>query len=48
MIYMDNGATSYPKPPEVIESLVEAMSKYSANSGRSGHYMAARTARKIT
>ena len=47
MIYMDNGATSYPKPPEVIEALTEAMVRFSANPGRAGHYMADRTAREI-
>lgn len=47
MIYMDNGATSYPKPPEVIEKMVDAMTRYCANPGRAGHYMAAKTAHEI-
>lgn len=47
MIYMDNGATSYPKPPEVTETLVDVMNNYCANPGRSGHFMAARTAHEI-
>ncbi len=47
MIYMDNGATSYPKPPEVIETMVDVTANYCANPGRSGHYMAARTAQEI-
>lgn len=47
MIYMDNGATSFPKPPEVVDTLVEVMSRYCANPGRSGHYMAAKTAQEI-
>ena len=34
MIYMDNGATSYPKPPEVIEAMMDAMTNYCANPGR--------------
>lgn len=47
MIYMDNGATSYPKPPEVIETLIDVMANYCANPGRAGHFMAARTAQEI-
>lgn len=47
MIYMDNGATSYPKPPEVVDALMDATVNYCANPGRSGHFMAARTAQEI-
>lgn len=47
MIYLDNGATSYPKPPEVAESLMDAMLNYCANPGRAGHFMASRTAQEI-
>ncbi|MDO4545154.1 MAG: aminotransferase class V-fold PLP-dependent enzyme [Bacillota bacterium] len=47
MIYLDNGATSFPKPPEVIETVMDVMSNYCANPGRSGHFQAARTAQEI-
>lgn len=47
MIYMDNGATSYPKPNEVIETMIDVMANYCANPGRAGHFMAARTAQEI-
>lgn len=47
MIYMDNGATSYPKPPEMMEAMIEAMRDYCANPGRAGHSMAARMAKEI-
>jgi cysteine desulfurase family protein len=47
MIYMDNGATSCPKPREVIDAVKEAMEKCCANPGRSGHDMAAHAAREI-
>lgn len=47
MIYMDNGATSYPKPQEVLETLIDVTANYCANPGRSGHFMAARTAQEI-
>lgn len=47
MIYLDNGATSYPKPPEMLEAVADAMRNYCANPGRSGHFMAAKTAQEI-
>lgn len=47
MIYLDNGATSYPKPPEVMDTLMDVMTNYCANPGRAGHFMAARTAQEI-
>src|SRR5690554_4153002 len=40
MIYMDNAATSWPKPSEVVRAVTECMEKYGANPGRSGHKMA--------
>lgn len=36
MIYLDNGATSFPKPPEVINAVHRAMVQC-ANPGRGGH-----------
>ena len=36
MIYLDNGATSFPKPPEVTEAIVTAVTDYCANPGRAG------------
>lgn len=47
MIYLDNGATSFPKPPEVTEAIADVMMNYCANPGRAGHFMAARTAQEI-
>ncbi len=40
MIYFDNAATSYPKPPEIFESMVKFMQELGGNPGRSGHRMA--------
>lgn len=39
MIYLDNGATTFPKPPSVYKAVNQAMTTYGANPGRSGHYM---------
>jgi cysteine desulfurase family protein len=47
MIYLDNAATSHPKPPSVYERVDQALRKYSANPGRSGHAMAVDAARII-
>ncbi len=47
MIYLDNAATSYPKPFEVIQAVNEAMSVYGANPGRSGHNMSVNTAMSV-
>lgn len=40
MIYFDNAATSYPKPPEVFEQMTKFMQEMGGNPGRSGHRMA--------
>ncbi|HLX62200.1 MAG TPA: aminotransferase class V-fold PLP-dependent enzyme [Planctomycetota bacterium] len=40
MIYFDNAATSWPKPPEVFEAMNLFMREMGGNPGRSGHRMA--------
>lgn len=47
MIYLDNSATSYPKPDCVIDSIKEIMLKYGANSGRGSYKMAIDTTEQI-
>lgn len=37
MIYLDQAASSFPKPPAVAEAMVKAVNEYGANPGRSGH-----------
>lgn len=44
MIYLDNAATTYPKPREVTEAITKAMLLYGANPGRSGHNMSVNSA----
>lgn len=39
MIYLDNAATSFPKPECVKTALVDFLENYGANAGRSGHTM---------
>ena len=43
MIYLDNAATTYPKPQSVIKAVDDALEK-SANPGRSGHNLSQSTA----
>lgn len=47
MIYLDNGATSYPKPEGMLRAMVECMRDYCGNPGRSGHRMSIRTGEEI-
>ena len=46
-IYLDNAATSHPKPPEVVEAVRLAMTELNGNPGRSGHRRALAGARKM-
>jgi len=47
MIYLDNPATSWPKPPRVKEAMVKFMDEVGANPGRSGHLLSIEAARII-
>lgn len=47
MIYLDNAATTYPKPLEVMNAVQIAVRKYGANPGRSGHRMSMDSAMEI-
>ena len=38
-IYLDNAATSFPKPPRVLEAMAHYMNEVGANPGRSGHQL---------
>ena len=40
MIYFDNAATSFPKPPQVAEAMAKFLAEDAANPGRAGHRMA--------
>ncbi len=39
IIYLDNAATSFPKPPSVYQRMEKFLREESANPGRSGHRM---------
>lgn len=40
MIYFDNAATSWPKPPGVLEAMNHCLTELGANPGRATHKMA--------
>lgn len=42
VIYFDNAATSFPKPPQVAEAMARFLAEDAANPGRAGHRMAVR------
>ena len=46
-VYLDNAATSHPKPQTVIDEVCRALSEYNANPGRSGHAAALEAARCV-
>jgi cysteine desulfurase family protein len=47
IIYFDNAATSWPKPPGVIEAMVHFMQEVGANPGRSGHRLSVEAGRIV-
>ena len=47
MIYLDNAATSFPKPVSVIREVTKCLTEYCGNPGRSSHRLALAAADKI-
>lgn len=47
MVYLDNAATSFRKPPGVIHRMEEALRRYGANPGRSGHALSEAAGAKV-
>ena len=47
MIYLDNAATSWPKPPEVLKAMADSLEQAGGNPGRSGHRLSIAAARVI-
>lgn len=47
MIYLDNAATSFPKPEPVYKAVDECLRGYSANPGRSGHKLSLKAGRQV-
>ncbi len=47
MIYLDNAATTFPKPDAVCREVLRCLSQYCGNPGRGAHPLALRCAEKI-
>ena len=47
MIYLDNAATSFPKPGSVLEAMCDQLCTAAGNPGRSGHTMSVRAAQRV-
>jgi cysteine desulfurase family protein len=47
IIYLDNAATSWPKPPSVWEAMERNMKESAANPGRGSHEMAVKASRAV-
>jgi cysteine desulfurase/selenocysteine lyase len=47
MIYLDNAATSWPKPPEVLKAIANVLEQAGGNPGRSGHRLSIAAARVV-
>jgi cysteine desulfurase/selenocysteine lyase len=47
MIYLDNAATSWPKPPEVLRAMNEFLELAGGNPGRSGHRLSVEAGRIV-
>ena len=46
-IYLDNAATSFPKPESVYKDVSDTLRKYGSSPGRGGHKMSLQTERII-
>jgi cysteine desulfurase family protein len=47
VIYFDNAATSWPKPPEVLAAIGECLAEAGGNPGRAGHRLSIAAARVV-
>jgi len=47
VVYLDNAATSWPKPPQVADAMRRFLTDVGANPGRSGHRLSVEAARTV-
>ena len=47
MIYLDNAATSFPKPQSAVREAVRCITEYCGNPGRGGHSLSLAAAKKV-
>ena len=46
-IYLDNAATSWPKPPVMMEGMIDFNTRIGSNPGRSGHSLSIEAGRVL-
>ncbi|MDX9696642.1 MAG: aminotransferase class V-fold PLP-dependent enzyme [Bacteroidales bacterium] len=46
-IYLDNSATSWPKPPSVVDAISNYLNNYGGSPGRSGHHFTLKAATEV-
>jgi len=46
-LYLDNAATTWPKPSSVVEAISKYLNEYAGSPGRAGHQFAIRAAREV-
>ncbi|RMH24914.1 MAG: aminotransferase class V-fold PLP-dependent enzyme [Planctomycetota bacterium] len=47
LLYLDNAATSWPKPPEVVRAMCDFLEHHAGNPGRGGHRLAREAAATV-
>ena len=47
MIYLDNAATTFPKPKNVLKETFKCIKEYCGNPGRSSHILSIKTSEKV-
>ena len=47
MVYLDNGATTFPKPVTVSIAVTDAVEHFGGNPGRSGHRLSMRVMEEV-
>jgi cysteine desulfurase family protein len=47
-VYLDNAATSWPKPPGVLEAIKDFLAQAGGNVGRSGHHRSIASSRAVS
>lgn len=47
VLYFDNAASSWPKPPAVLQAMAECLQEYAANPGRGSHQLAVKASRVL-
>ena len=47
MIYLDNAATSFPKPPRVCQEVQRCLTEYGGNPGRGAHALSLAAAERV-